>query len=151
MVRGVLTNPVVTSILLGTAFGFTGWSLPTMVDQTLAMMAQAAIPLSLIALGMGLAQYGAREGWRESLAICVLKLGVQPLVVLLLARLLRLPAIETQAIVMLASLPVGANVYLMSRQFDSLSGPVASSLVLSTALAAITTPLLLAWIGVAPV
>jgi hypothetical protein len=49
--------------------------------------------------------------------------------------------LETQAIVMLASLPVGANVYLMSRQFDTLGAPIAASLVISTALAAATTPL----------
>jgi hypothetical protein len=52
--------------------------------------------------------------------------------------------LETQAIVMLASLPVGANVYLMSRQFDTLGAPIAASLVISTALAAATTPLTLA-------
>jgi hypothetical protein len=150
MFKSVLANPVVASILLGTAFGFTGWSLPPVVDQTLGMVGQAAVPLALIALGMGLAEYGVRDGWRVSLAICTLKLLVQPLVVLVLARLLELPAIETQAVVMLASLPVGANVYLMSRQFDSLGGPVASSLVLSTALAAVTTPLFLAWTGTAP-
>ena len=44
---------------------------------------------------------------------------------------------------MLASLPVGANVYIMARQFDALQAPVATSLVLTTALAALTTPLLL--------
>jgi malonate transporter len=32
----------------------------------------------------------------------------------------------------------------MSRQFDTLGGPVAASLVISTALAAVTTPLILA-------
>ena len=58
----------------------------------------------------------------------------------LLARLLALPPLETQAIVMLASLPVGANVYLMSRQFDTLGGPVVASVVLPTALAPATTP-----------
>ena len=47
-------------------------------------------------------------------------------------------------------LPVGANVYLMSRQFDTLSGPVASSLVISTALSAVTTPLILVLIGASP-
>lgn len=149
MMKSVVTNPIVASILSGTAFGFTGLSLPDIADQTLAMMGQAAVPLSLIALGMGLGQYGLREGWRESLSICALKLLLQPLVVLLLARALALPPLETQAIVLLASLPVGANVYLMSHQFDTLSGPVASSLVLSTALAALTTPLILAWIGAA--
>jgi predicted permease len=118
-----------------------------LVEQTMDMIGQAAVPLSLIALGMGLAEYGVRSGWRESLAITGLKLVVQPLTVFALARALDLPARETQAIVLMAALPVGANVYLMSRQFDTLGGPVAASLVLSTALAAATTPLALALIG----
>ena len=46
--------------------------------------------------------------------------------------------------VLLASMAIGANVYLMAAQFQTLKGTVASSLVLSTAAAAITTPLLLA-------
>ena len=142
--KGVVTNPIVASIIVGAAFGFTGLALPTMVDQTLALVGQAAVPLSLIALGMGLAEYGVREGWRQSLTISALKLAVQPLVVLLLARALALPPLETRVVVMLASLPVGANVYLMSRQFGVLGGPIASSLVISTALAAATTPIVLA-------
>jgi predicted permease len=148
--KAVLANPVVASILLGTAWGFSALSLPAFVDRTLALTSEAALPLSLIALGMGLAQYGIREGWRVSATITVLKLAVQPAVVWLLARALSLPPLETGAIVLLAALPVGANVYLMARQFDTLGGPVAASLVLSTALAAVTTPLILAWIGVAP-
>ena len=82
---------------------------------------------------MGLAEFGVRDGIRESAAICVVKLAVQPLAVYALARLLALPPLETQAIVLLASLPVGANVYLMAREFGALEGPVAASLVLSTA------------------
>ena len=92
---------------------------------------------------MGLAAYGVREGWRISAAICALKMVVQPTVVFLLAWALALPTLETQVVVLLASLPVGANVYLMSRQFDTLGGPVAASLVLSTALGAVTAPVIL--------
>jgi malonate transporter and related proteins len=148
--KAVLANPVVASILLGTGWGLAALPLPAFVDRTLALVGEAAVPLSLIALGMGLAEYGIREGWRVSAAITALKLAVQPAVVWLLARALSLPPLETKAIVLLAALPVGANVYLMSRQFDTLGGPVAASLVLSTALAAATTPLLLVWIGSAP-
>jgi malonate transporter len=148
--KAVLANPVVASILIGTVWGLAALPLPTFVDQTLALISEAAVPLSLIALGMGLTEYGIREGWRVSAAITVLKLALQPAVVWLLAWMLSLPPLETQAIVMLASLPVGANVYLMSRQFNTLGGPVAASLVLSTALAAATTPLILALIGSAP-
>jgi hypothetical protein len=72
---------------------------------------------------------------------------VFPLAVSALAHLLALPTHETQAVVLMAALPVGANVYLMSRQFDTLGGPVAASLVLSTALAALSTPLVLTLLG----
>ncbi len=147
--KGVASNPVVASILAGTAFGFLGVPLPAIVDSTLAMVGQAAVPLSLIALGMGLAEFGVREGWRESAAITALKLVAQPLAVYLLALALALPPLETAAVVLLAALPVGANVYLLSRHFGVLSGAIASSIVLTTALAALTTPLTLTLLGVA--
>ncbi len=141
--RDVLANPIVAGILLGTGFGFTGLPLPDVVDETLKLMGQAAVPMSLIVLGMGLAEYGVSQGWRPSMAIATLKLSAMPLVVYLIARALALPLRETQAVVMMASLPVGANVYLMARQFNALEGPVASSLVLSTMLSAASTPLIL--------
>lgn len=141
--RAVLTNPIVAAILSGALFGITGLPIPALIDAPLAMLGQPAPPLALVALGMGLAEYGVREGWRISLAISAMKLLVQPLVVWLLACWLGLPAMETQVVVLLASIAVGTNVYLMSRQFQSLEGPVASSLLLSTGLAAITTPLVL--------
>ena len=146
----VVTNPVVAGILLGTAFGFTGFALPAMVDETLHLLSQAAIPMSLVVLGMGLAEYGVRAGWRQSVVIATLKLAVMPFVVYLFARALSLPPLESVVVVVMASLPVGANVYLMAREFNAMEGPVASSLVLTTALAAVTTPLLLALLGVAP-
>lgn len=145
--REVMTNPIVAAILVGTGWGYTGWTLPAVVEGTMALISQAAVPLSLIALGMGLAEYGVRSGWRESVAIAGVKLVLLPTTVYVFARLLRLPERELHAIVLMAGLPVGANVYLMSRQFETLGGPIAASLVLSTALAAVTTPLLLAIIG----
>ena len=139
----VLTNPIIIGILSGTLFGLTGWVLPKAIDLPLAMLGQATVPLALIALGMGLSEYGVRADWRISLTICGVKLVIQPLVVWSLARLLGLPWLETQVVVLLSSIATGANVYLMSRQFNALEGPVASSLVLSTGLAALTTPLVL--------
>ena len=147
--KGVVTNPVVASILLGTAFGFLAVPLPGFVDRTLAMVGDAAVPLSLVALGMGLAEFGVRAQWRESFAISALKLVLQPAAVYALAIALELPPLETAAVVLLAALPVGVNVYLMSRQFGVLGGAVAGAIVLTTGLAAVTVPLTLTAIGVA--
>jgi predicted permease len=142
--RNVLTNPVVASVLAGAAFGMTGLPLPRLLGTPLSLLGQSAIPLSLIVLGMGLAEYGIRSGWRVATAITAIKLVAQPLVVWALAVLLGLPPLETQAVVLLAALAVGVNVYLMAREFNALQGPVATSMVLSTALSALTVPLLLA-------
>ena len=148
--RKVLLNPIVASILAGTAFGFSGLSLPGFADRALAVLAQAAVPLSLVALGLGLGEVRLGAGARESAAIAILKLAALPAVAFGIAQLVGLPRDETIAVVVMAALPTGANVYLMARHFRALEGPVAQSLVLSTALAAVTTPLVLALLG-APV
>lgn len=145
--RSVLTNPIVAAILSGTIFGLSGLPMPEAISVPVGMVGHAAAPMALIALGMGLAEYGVREGWKISVTVCAIKLIVQPFVVWALARLLGLPLMETRVVVLLSSIAVGANVYLMSRQFKALEGPIASSLVLSTGLAALTTPLALTLVG----
>ena len=141
--RGVISNPLIIGILSGTLIGVSGGSLPTAIDQPLSLLVRCAVPLTLVALGMGLAQHNVRSGLAMSLTMAAIKLIVQPFAVWAIARLIGLPALETQVVVLLASIATGANVFLMSRQFKSLEGPVASCLVLSTALAAVTTPLAL--------
>jgi len=140
----VLTNPIVAAILVGTLVGLSGFHLIAPARAALRIIGSLAAPLALLVLGMGLAEYEIRRGWRESVAICALKLVIQPAIVGLLGLMIGIPRMELRVIVLLASMAVGANVYLVASQFQTLQGTIASSLVLSTALAAITTPLLLA-------
>ncbi len=144
MAVSVMSNPIVAAIFLGTLWGLTGWKLPALIDSTVLLVSHAAAPMALIALGMGLAQYGMGKDWRIPATITILKLIAHPLLAWLLARALHLPLIETQTVVLMASIAVGANVYLMARQFETMEGPVAASLVASTALAALSTPLAMA-------
>jgi malonate transporter and related proteins len=141
--KNVLTNPLVASIVLGVLFSLTGLKLPYLIEQPLSLVATATMPVSLIALGMGLAEYGIKKGWQISVGIAFVKLLIQPLVVWGLAVLIGLPTVETRTVVLLASISTGINVYLMSRQFKSIEGPVASALVLTTLAAALTVPILL--------
>lgn len=139
----VLTNPVVAAILLGAAWGLTGWKLPQLVGTTLGMVSTAAAPMALIALGMGLAEFGVSADWRQPISIALLKLVAHPLAVWGIAMMLKLPAMETRVVVLMASIATGANVYLMARHFQSMESTTASSLILSTVLAACTSPLLM--------
>jgi predicted permease len=139
----VLKNPLIIAILSGTLFSLTGIPLPQMIDKPVSMLGTIAVPLALVALGMSLAAYKVKDGLKESYAICLLKLIVQPLVIWGLAVLLGLPPLESKVVVLLGSMSVGINVYLMSQQFNALTGPAATSMLLSTVFSAVTTPLLL--------
>jgi predicted permease len=139
----VLKNPLIIAILSGTLFSLTGIPLPQMIDKPVSMLGTIAVPLALVALGMSLAAYKMKDGLKESYAICLLKLIVQPLVIWGLAVMLGLPPLESKVVVLLGSMSVGINVYLMSQQFNALTGPAATSMLLSTVFSAVTTPLLL--------
>lgn len=141
---GVLRNPIIFAIIGGNVFGRLGFQLPAIVDTALAAVGDVAAPASLLALGMGLAAFQLKQEWTSSLAVCALKLLVQPLIVWALAIALGLPALELRASVLVASMAIGVNVYLMSLQFQALQATIASSILLSNLFAAFTTPLLLA-------
>jgi malonate transporter and related proteins len=142
----VISNPIVASIVTGAVYGTLIGPLPESINRVLGVLGDVTAPAVLFVLGASLTRYAVHEAWRESLAICAMKLLVQPLVVYALAVLLKLSPLETRVVVLLASISVGVNVYLMARQFNSLQTAVASSLVLSTLIAAVTTPLVLALI-----
>jgi malonate transporter and related proteins len=140
----VLRNPIILAIVGGAAFGRTGLALPQALDAALGTIGTVAGPAALLALGLELAGFPIRRAWTSSLALCAVKLVVQPLVVWGLAIVLGLPALELRAAVLVASMAVGINVYLMAARFQVLQGEIASSIVLSNVFAAFTTPLLLA-------
>lgn len=141
--KSVLKNPLIIGILSGTAFSLSGLPLPLMIDQPVTMLGQVAVPLALVALGMSLAGYRITEGLTISYALSGIKLIVQPLVVWALAWIIGLPPLESKVVVLLASMSVGVNVYLMSRQFNALTGPAATSMLLTTLFSALTTPVLM--------
>lgn len=143
-VRNVLGNPLILGILSGTAVGLSGTPLPDALKLPLTWVGETAAPLSLFALGLGLQAHGLRAQWRLSLAMTGMKLLAQPLCVWGLAWALGLGHTETRAVVLLGSIATGANVFLMAMHFRALEGPVAAALVMSTALSALSTPLLLA-------
>jgi len=145
----VVRNPIILAILSGSAVGRLGLRLPAIADSSLLAVGNVAAPAALLAMGMGLAAFPIKQQWPSSLTICALKLLLQPLVVWALAIALALPPMELRAVVLVASMAIGVNVYLMSVQFQAIQGTIASSIVLSNVFAALTTPLLLAAVNAA--
>ncbi|OCG00807.1 AEC family transporter [Gilliamella sp. wkB112] len=141
--KNVSKNPIIIGIFVGMLVNYIGLPLPTFINQSTKMVSDMTAPLSLIVLGMGLAEYKIRDDLVITSAICLLKLFILPMVTYILGKLLGLPLLELQVMVVLSSVSIAINCYMMARQFEVLQGPIASSLLISTALSSITTPLIL--------
>lgn len=141
--KKVSKNPIIIGIFFGLIVNYSGIPLPKFINQSSQMVSDMTAPLSLIVLGMGLAEYKLRDNLLVTTAICALKLVVLPTITYILGKLIGLPTLELQVVVLLSSVSLAINCYMMARQFAVLQGPIASSLLISTALSSVTTPLIL--------
>jgi malonate transporter and related proteins len=132
-------HPVVLPILLGLAYNATGLPIPRPVDDVLAILGAAVIPVSLFTIGLTLQTYGRPGVVREAAAFAAGKLVLQPAIVLAVAYLVfGLTGLPLVIAVLCAALPVGTNVLLFAGRYDRLLGETAAVIVASTTAFAVT-------------
>ena len=83
-------------------------------------------------VGMGLAQHSFRAALTKGSVITAVKLVLQPLLVWIIAKMLGLGTLETNAVVLMASLPVAINIYLMAQDSKPKKGLQATAIFVST-------------------
>lgn len=145
-VQGVLRNPVVVSILLAFAWRATALPLPDPLHRFLALIGPAGPPLALFCLGATLPRPTGWADWGEVSLAALCKLVLLPALVALLAWLAGVRGVAFSVVVLAASLPTGANAFLLARRFDTMMEASATTVVLSTALSLLTLTILLAWL-----
>jgi predicted permease len=143
--KNTIVHPVVLPVLAGLLWNASGASLPLFADEILATLGQAVVPLCLVLIGVSLAHYGVRGSWRGALGLSVLKLVVQPLAVLAVARgVLGLDGVPLAIVVLMAALPVGSNALIFAQRYESLQGETSTAIVVSTLGFVATAPVWLA-------
>jgi malonate transporter and related proteins len=147
--RRLLIHPVILSTILGLLGRFLADRIPAPLWQIIDTLGSAAVPCSLVAMGIALRRYGMEAGWRLPALITVLKLVAQPLIVLLLARyVFTMPRAWSGVAVLFAACPTGINAYLFAERYREGVAVTSSAIALSTALALGTTVLWLQVLGV---
>ncbi len=145
--KGVLTNPMPWSILLGGVASAWAFRFPEPVEKTVWLLADAASPVALFTIGAVLAraQMTANHPMPLSdyLPVAVMKLFVHPLLVLgvgLVAMQLGL-GLSSQALtvmVLVAALPSASNVSLLAERFGADNGRIARIILVTTVAAFLT-------------
>lgn len=141
------SNPMPWSIVLGALASHYDLALWGPVDQTVAMLANAASPVALFTIGAVLARSQINNAHRmptsHYLPGTLLKLFVHPLLLWCIGMLARwaglpLDAFTLTCIVLVACLPSASNVSLLAERFSADTGRIARIILVTTAAAFFT-------------
>jgi len=146
----LLTNPMILGILAGTLVALLGWTLPAMVQRTVALFAQASGPVALFVIGGSLVGLQLRGMRSEMAQILAGKLLLHPLFVLgavLLLPMLGMAELDAQmrtAAVLSAAMPMLGIYPLLAQRHGS--GDVAAAALLATTVASFLSISSLLWL-----
>lgn len=153
-----LVSPIIITLALGVVVNLAGWStyLPTALTTIIHALAACAIPLGLIMTGVNLANYlnEPRQLFdlKVSVAAMALRLGVLPIVILLLANYLPVSLELKRVLVVQAAMPAAVIPIIIARLYGGHPRTAVQIVLGTTALGVLVIPLWLraglAWVGV---
>lgn len=148
--RSLIRNPLLIASAVGALISLAGIHLPSGIGTCVKMIAAAASPCALIALGLFLAdKRKARQGdTRSIVTLTGLKLIFQPALVWLLATFVfALPPLLKHTAVLVAALPTGTGPFMLAELYDREAGVTSATILVTTALSVITISAYLAMVA----
>lgn len=137
-------NPLVQSVVAALIYASSGVEMPALLERLLELLAGAAAPAALFALGATMYGQPIRAAAGQISSVSLIKLIIHP--ALVAALFLLIPGQDilwVKVAIMAACLPVAANVYMLSQVYETYVGRTASSVLASTVLATFTVPVIL--------
>jgi predicted permease len=121
VLKGLLTNPLIVACLLGVVLNISGVGLGSLwvgvwIEEFLARLGAAALPLGLLSVGVALSVDTLKQDWTTIVLASVLKFGILPALTLSMAIWLQLDVLSQQVLLMLACLPTASSAYILARQ-----------------------------------
>jgi len=143
----VLKTPGMYALIIAFVLREAQITLPTSIDRTTSLLAQASIPLMLVMLGLQLGQSGKRAPVRLVSSGVMLKLIIAPMLAITLATLFGMNEWARIAFILQTSMPTAVATIIFATQFD-LDRDLQLNIILATTLISPFTlaPLIL-WLG----
>jgi predicted permease len=145
---GVARSPLIWPIALAVLLVALQINVPLPVERFATLLAAAAGPCALFAIGLFVSQLSIRAGVAASWQSSVLKLVLHPLLMAALALwLLPVDAFWAKIAIVCAALPLGATAFVLAQRYQLLEAETSTGAVVSTVASVITVSLIMALLG----
>lgn len=145
--RNAIIHPVPLPIIAGLLFAQTGWTIPAVVDRPLQLLGSAFGPLALVLVGVTLAHTKVGAHIKDAFAISLVKNALHPALMAAMGWAFGLSGMPLTVMIVAASLPVGANVFLFSQRYLVAQELITASVAVTTAVALVSVSVVMAWLG----
>lgn len=149
-VKNAVLHPVPLPIMAGLLFAQTGLVLPAVIDKPLKLLGDAFSPLALVLVGVTLAGTAIGPHLRGAAVLSAAKNLAHPALVAALGWAFGLSGLPLAVMIVAASLPIGANVFLFSQRYRVAEELVTASVAVSSLLALFTVTGVMAWLAAVP-
>jgi len=146
-IKGGIIHPVPLPIIAGLLFAQTGLVVPDVVDKPLHLLGSAFGPVALVLVGVTLTQVQVGPHLKSALGISLLKNLALPCLVAALGLALGMSGLPLAVMIVTASLPIGANVFLFAQRYEVAQDLVTASMAVSTVLGLATITLVMSLVG----
>lgn len=142
---GVARSPLIWPIALAVALVAVEVKITLPVERFATLLAAAAGPCALFAIGLFVSQLSIRAGAAASWQTCLLKLVLHPVLMAVLAYLvLPIDPFWAKIAVVCASLPLGATAFVLAQRYTLLEAETSTGAVVSTVASVLTVSLVMA-------
>ncbi|MCV2893664.1 AEC family transporter [Lentibacter sp. XHP0401] len=141
IVRGLVKNPLILSILAGALFNFAGLKEVPVLHEIARILGSAALPIMLLCVGANLKIRGLSGDVRIIGLSVIGKFLINPLAVVLAAWVLAPDLLVFQVALIFAALPTGVASYTLAREMRGDAPLMATIITAQTLLSFITLPL----------
>jgi predicted permease len=142
--EAVLRLPLIWAAALAMAIRLMGITLPIALLKPIELLADGAIVVMVLLLGMQVASITLKGAWFRITVATLLRLVVSPLVGLGIVTWLNPEPLTAKVLVLLAAMPAAVNTTLLAVQFDADPDTV-SGVTLTTTLLSVVTVTLWVW------
>jgi predicted permease len=143
--REIVRNPIILACLVGWIVNIAAVPLPGALLALMDILARAALPVALLAVGAGLVLALGRARVTALGLACLLKLAAMPATAWVLASEMGLNGLAFSVVILFAATPASPASYVLARQMGGDAPLMAAILTSQIALAALSLPLVLFW------
>jgi len=143
--KSIISNPLILACIFGGMVNLLGLHFPTVIQNTLAIVSSAALPLGLLSVGVGLHLRELRETKMAMILSSFTKLLLLPLIMFIIGSLFGLESDKMVLLILFASMPTASSAYVLARELGGDLKLISSIISIQTIVSIVTISIII-WI-----